>query len=114
MATDLDIIKRLDALEQQVEELRAAQANWLVATECSTREADSRDDLGAGTREDIDNTKLPRGKYAGKTHEWVVATDPGWVVWCVDNGKPIAEGFTPDEIAQARKLWTAVGSSQRR
>lgn len=114
MATDLDIIKRIEALEVQVEELRAAQANWLVATEVSTREADSRDDLGPGPREDVDNTKLTRGKYAGKKYEWVVANDPGWVVWCVDNGKPIAEGFTPDDIAQARKLWAAVGSSQRR
>lgn len=48
----------------------------------------------------FDSTKLPRGKYAGKEHAWVVRSDPGYVNWLETSGIGAAKfGFTEQDIA---------------
>lgn len=47
---------------------------------------------------------VPRGKYAGKSHDQVVQLDPQHVVWLFDNGKEAGLGYTAAQVAEAREL----------
>lgn len=46
--------------------------------------------------------KIPRGKYKGYDHNYVVDIDPQHVVWVADNGFAIGLGYTEDHIKIAR------------
>ena len=61
----------------------------------------------------VDGT-LPRGKYAGKTRDWVVDNDPSYVEWLHDNEKAAGLGFTAEHIEEAKILLSDLKKSKHR
>lgn len=57
---------------------------------------------------------IPRGKYVGKTHESIVESDPGYVVFLDTNGHANGFGFTDTQIEEAQQLFNASQSSDQR
>lgn len=55
-------------------------------------------------QEDFPSDALPRGKYAGRKHSWVVDNDPWYVAWLEENNKAAGLGFDHMQIEKAQRL----------
>lgn len=102
--TDKEMLQQLqtrcDSLEEKIAVLQKQMQGVLLALDPMQGTRDVRD-LLEDDEQAVAN-HFTSGKHSGKTHEWVLANDPAWIIWCYDNGKRIVDGYTPEEIQQAR------------
>ena len=90
-------------------EMLAARVTALqVQVESLTRRMDLRE--GTKTAEEVRTEKpatdyegnIPRGKYAGKSHQEIVEADPWYVQWLASENKAYGFGFMDCHIEEAQ------------
>lgn len=64
--------------------------------------ADSRDDIGAPSADDLDAAPIGFGKYRTRTPLEILAIDPGWLVWAKRETGRIICSDTVHEQAKRR------------